>query len=111
MAHLDNKYKLYIIIFVLFLGVIIFFLLKLNNKNKFIKSQDSYIIKLEKEINYYKTLDTTFVVKRDSIEYNIIQRDSIIYKIKEEYEKQKDNVLVSSDGTVVSKFNELVWAD
>ena len=111
MAHLDNKYKLYIIIFVLFLGVIIFFLLKLNNKNKFIKSQDSYIIELEKEINYYKTLDTTFVVKRDSIEYNIIQRDSIIYKIKEEYEKQKDNVLVSSDGTVVSKFNELVWAD
>ena len=108
---LSKESKLYIIIAFIVFVIIMFLCLKLENKNKVIESQNTYIEKLQKTIDYYKNFDSTYVNTRDSIEYNIIKRDSTIYKIKEEYEKQKDSVLLSNDGTVVSKFNELVWAD
>lgn len=108
---LSKESKLYIIIAFVVFVIIMFLCLKLENKNKVIESQNIYIEKLQKTIDYYKNFDSTYVNKRDSIEYNIIKRDSTIYKIREEYEKQKDSVLLSNDGTVVSKFNELVWAD
>lgn len=111
MAVFDKQDKAYIITITLLVGVILFFYFKTKSKEKFINTQYEYIQKLETEIDYYRNLDSTYVVKRDSIEYNIIKRDSIIYKIKEEYAKQKDSVLISSDGVVVDKFNELVWAD
>lgn len=105
----ENKLNI-IVAFVVFI-IIIFLCLKLENKNKAIESQNIYIEKLQKEIDYYKNLDSTYVVKRDSIEYNIIKRDSIIYKIREVYEKKKDSVLNSTNNDVVNKFNELVWAN
>lgn len=111
MSLLDKQDKAYIIIFGILIGIIIFFYIKCELKNNFIEYQESYINKLEEELEYYKTLDSTYIVKRDSIEYNIIRKDSIIVQIKQRYEKQKDNILGSDDSAVVNKFNELVWSD
>lgn len=107
----SKENKLYIIVSFVIFVIIMILCLKLENKNKVIESQNIYIEKLQKAIDYYKNLDSTYVVKRDSIEYNIIKKDSIIYKIREVYEKKKDSVLNSTNNDVVNKFNELVWAN
>ena len=111
MAVFDKHDKTVIIIVFIFLIVLMVLCLKLNNKNKYIQYQKEYIESLQKAIDYYKNLDSTYVVKRDSIEYNIIKRDSTIYKIREVYEKKKDSVLNYTNNDVVDKFNELVWAN
>ena len=107
----SKENKLYIIVSFVIFVIIMILCLKLENKNKVIESQNDYIEKLQKAIDYYKNLDSTYVVKRDSIEYNIIKKDSTIYKIREVYEKKKDSVLNSTNNDVVDKFNELVWAN
>lgn len=108
---ISKESKLYIIISFIVFVIIMFLCLKLESKNKEIESQNAYIERLQKAIDYYKNLDSTYVVKRDSIEYNIIKKDSTIYKIREVYEKKKDSVLNSTNNDVVDKFNELVWAN
>ena len=74
---LSKESKLYIIIAFIVFVIIMFLCLKLENKNKVIESQNTYIEKLQKTIDYYKNFDSTYVNKRDSIEYNIIKRDII----------------------------------
>ena len=111
MALLDKGDKVYIIVFMILVGTILFFYLNLQSKKNYIERQELYIEKLEQQIEHYKSLDTTYVSKRDSIKYNIIKKDSIIYKIKEEYEEQKNTISASNDSDVVNKFNELVWAE
>lgn len=111
MENNTNTDRIYFIVFLLLMIIIGFFVVKTSKENRIINSQEVYIEKLEKELEYYHTLDSTYVLKRDSIVYNIMVRDTIIYKIKEKYGKQKDSVLHSSDNVVVNKFNELVWTD
>lgn len=111
MENNNNADKIYFTIFLVLMIIIGFFVIKTTKRNRVINSQELYIEKLEKELEYYHTLDSTYVLKRDSIVYNIMVRDTIIYKIKEKYGKQKDSVLHSSDNVVVNKFNELVWTD
>lgn len=111
MAIFDKHDKTIIIIVFVFLVFLLVLCWRLNTKNKYIESQKEYIESLQKAIDYYKNLDSTYVVKRDSIEYNIIKKDSTIYKIREVYEKKKDSVLNSTNNDVVNKFNELVWAN
>lgn len=107
----NNADKIYFTIFLFLMIIIGVFVIKTTKRNKIINSQELYIEKLEKELEYYHTLDSTYVLKRDSIVYNIMVRDTTIYKIKEQYGKQKDSILHSSDNVVVNKFNELVWTD
>lgn len=107
----NNADKIYFTIFLFLMIIIGIFVIKTTKRNKIINSQEIYIEKLEKELEYYHTLDSTYVLKRDSIVYNIMVRDTTIYKIKEQYGKQKDSILHSSDNIVVNKFNELVWTD
>lgn len=107
----NNGDKIYFTIFLFLMIIIGVFVIKTTKRNKIINSQEIYIEKLEKELEYYHTLDSTYVLKRDSIVYNIMVRDTTIYKIKEQYGKQKDSILHSSDNVVVNKFNELVWTD
>ncbi len=111
MENNNNADKIYFTIFLILMIIIGVFVIKTTKRNRVINSQELYIEKLEKELEYYHTLDSTYVLKRDSIVYNIMVRDTIIYKIKEQYGKQKDSVLHSSDNVVVNKFNELVWTD
>lgn len=107
----NNADKIYFTIFLFLMIIIGVFVIKTTKRNKIINSQEIYIEKLEKELEYYHTLDSTYVLKRDSIVYNIMVRDTTIYKIKEQYGKQKDSILHSSNNVVVNKFNELVWTD
>lgn len=111
MENNNNADKIYFTIFLVLMIIIGVFVIKTTKRNRVINSQELYIEKLEKELEYYHTLDSTYVLKRDSIVYNIMVRDTTIYKIKEQYGKQKDSVLHSSDNVVVNKFNELVWTD
>lgn len=53
-------------------------------------------------------IDTTYnKVVLDSIEYNIIKRDSIIYKLKEKYYDELEKVISASDSDVVKQFKAL----
>lgn len=75
------------------------------------RKQELIIEDLNSKIEYYEQLDTTYIHKKDSIDYNIIKRDSIIYDITIEYETEKEAVSSMSDTAVVNKFKELVWAE
>lgn len=99
MEEKNNK-KLTTIITVL-IGIIIclmlyiFYNVKYNQK---IKNEQTVIIS-----------DTTYnQVVLDSIQYHIIYRDSIIYKLKEEMKYEKDKVYNMSDNDAVKLFYELV---
>ena len=71
-----------------------------------------YNVKHNQKIKNEQTVvigDTTYnKVVLDSIEYNIIYRDSIIYKLKEQMEYEKDKVYNMSDNDAVKLFYELV---
>lgn len=71
-----------------------------------------YNVKHNQKIKNEQTViigDTTYnKVVLDSIEYNIIYRDSIIYKLKEQMEYEKDKVHNMSDNDAVKLFYELV---
>lgn len=109
---MENKLeKVYIAIWVILFLIIGFLVIKQIISDRKIRNRDSYIERLEKELYYYRNLDSIYIVKRDSIIYNITYKDSLIVKIKEEYEKEKDKIILSSDDELVSKFNELVWSD
>lgn len=109
---MENKLeKVYIAIWVILFLIIGFLVIKQIISDREIRNRDSYIEQLEKELYYYRNLDSVYTVKRDSIIYNITYKDSLIVKIKEEYEKEKDKIILSSDDELVSKFNELVWSD
>ena len=107
----DKSERFYMIIISIFFLVIVILGIKDILSNRKIEQRQLYIEKLEKELDYYRTLDSVYTVKRDSIVYDIKYRDSIITKIRTKYESEKDGVLVSSDNAIVDKFNKLVWAD
>lgn len=54
------------------------------------------------------SIDTTYnKIVLDSIEYNIIKRDSIIVKLKEKYYDELEKVISASDSDVVKQFKAL----
>lgn len=54
------------------------------------------------------SIDTTYnKIVLDSIEYNIIKRDSIIVKLKEKYYDELEKVISASDSDVVRQFKAL----
>ena len=63
------------------------------------------------ELTYYKVIDTTAIHKIDSIEYNIKQRDSIIYNIKTEFINEIEIIKANNDIDAVAQFKELVESD
>lgn len=74
---------------------------KLNNKyNKVIA-----------ELNYYHNIDAAAIHKIDSIEYNIKQKDSIIYNIKTEYINEIEIIKANNDIDALAQFKELVESD
>ena len=73
----------------------IFYNAKYNQKNKI---KETIIV-----------IDTTYnKIVLDSIKYNIVYKDSIVYKLKEEMEYEKDKVYNMSDNDAVKLFYELV---
>ena len=69
------------------------------------------IAELNRQINEYKSAANPSKEIIDSIEYNIIYRDSIIYKLKTEYVKDVEVIKNMPDSCAVNLFKELVWAD
>lgn len=63
------------------------------------------------ELTYYKTIDTVGIHKIDSIEYNIRQKDSIIYNIKTEFINEIEIIKANNDIDAVAQFKELVESD
>lgn len=71
-----------------------------------------YVVK-QKEINNDKyiinKLDTVYNrIVIDSLEYNIIKKDSIIYNIKENAKEEIDFAINADDSTTVMLFQKLV---
>lgn len=63
------------------------------------------------ELTYYKTIDTVAIHKIDSIEYNITQKDSIIYNIKKEFINEIETIKANNDIDAVAQFKELVESE
>ena len=63
------------------------------------------------ELNYYHNIDTTAIHKIDSIEYNIRQKDSIIYNIKTEFINEIEIIKANNDIDAVAQFKELVESE
>ena len=62
-------------------------------------------IKLVKvEVNNDININTIY---KDSIEYNIIKKDSTIVEIKKQFENEKDNIINMSDSTIIDLFTKL----
>lgn len=64
--------------------------------------------KVLNELNYYHSIDTVAIHKIDSIEYNIKQKDSIIYKIKTEFINEIEIIKANNDIDAVNQFKQLV---
>lgn len=95
-----NDKKLSITILVL-VGLIFSLLLYIFYTNKYNQAQQS------KELVI--VVDTTYRTKvLDSIKYNIIYRDSVIVRIKKEFEYEKEQALIMPDSDAIKLFNELV---
>ena len=79
-------------------------------KVKYNKLNDEYN-KVIAELNYYRNIDTVAIHKIDSIEYNIRQKDSIIYNIKTEFINEIEIIKANNDIDAVAQFKELVESD
>lgn len=78
--------------------------IKLNNKDK-------EIVKLKEDIEYYKKAANPSGEIIDSLVYNIIYRDTIIYKSKTKYLYDIEIIKTATDSSVVDMFHKLVWAE
>lgn len=67
--------------------------------------------KVLNELNYYHNIDTVAIHKINSIEYNIKQKDSIIYNIKTEFINEIEIIKANNDIDAVAQFKELVESD
>lgn len=76
----------------------------------YIKLEEKYNKALN-ELNYYHNIDTNSIHKIDSIEYNIRQKDSIIYNIKTEFINEIEIIKANNDVDAVAQFKELVESD
>lgn len=63
------------------------------------------------ELEYYHNIDTAAIHKIDSIEYNIRQKDSIIYNIKTEFINEIEIIKANNDIDALAQFKELVESD
>lgn len=96
----ENKINKSNIITILIFWIVVMLLCRFYTKkyNQRIEDKQTIIV-----------VDTTYnTVTLDSIEYNIIYRDSVVYKLKQKMQYEKDKVLDMSDNDAVKLFYELV---
>ena len=89
------------------LGIIVISILYKVNYKKLNNDYNKAITELE----YYRNIDTNAIHKIDSIEYNIKQKDSIIYNIKTEFINEIEIIKANNDIDAVAQFKELVESD
>lgn len=76
----------------------------------YIKLKEKYNKALN-ELEYYHNIDTNAIHKIDSIEYNIRQKDSIIYNIKTKSINEIEIIKANNDIDALTQFQELVESD
>lgn len=67
--------------------------------------------KVKDELEYYQTLNNTYIHQVDSIKNVITERDSTIQQIIKEYEDEEINIHNMDNDELILKFKELMWAD
>ena len=93
-----NKSNIIITVLVCLLFGTLLYIFYTNKYNQRIENKQNIII-----------VDTTYnTITLDSIEYNIIYRDSIVYQLKQKMQYEKDKVLDMSNNDAVKLFYELV---
>lgn len=104
---METKKFILVITILYLLGIIVISILyKINYK----KLNNDYN-KVLTELEYYHNIDTNAIHKIDSIEYNIRQKDSIIYNIKTEFINEIEIIKANNDVDAVAQFKELVESD
>lgn len=88
------------------LELIILFLICFANFES--KKLSKRINELETELNYYKELNQQYDDVRDSLLYDIFQRDSILTIIKYNYEQRKLEIDNYNDSDIISQFEKLI---
>lgn len=100
--------KSILIISILYLIAVVILILAYGSE--YSKLEEKYNEALN-ELNYYHNVDTTAIHKIDSIEYNIKQKDSIIYNIKTEFINEIEIIKANNDIDALTQFKELVESD
>lgn len=67
--------------------------------------------KVKNELEYYQSLNNTYIHQVDSIKNIITERDSTIQQIIKEYEDEEINIHNMDNDELIFKFKELMWAD
>lgn len=67
--------------------------------------------KVKNELEYYQSLNNTYIHQVDSIKNVITERDSTIQQIIKEYETEEINIHNMDNDELILKFKELMWAD
>lgn len=67
--------------------------------------------KVKNELEYYQSLNNTYIHQVDSIKNVITERDSTIQQIIKEYENEEINIHNMDNDELILKFKELMWAD
>lgn len=101
---MENKLEITKIMLILFIWTIVFYLLGCLCGWIFSKNNNS--------ITYQPIVPSTIIDstkhKLDSIKYNIIYRDTIIYRIKEEMINEVNEVKHLNDSSSIIEFKKLV---
>lgn len=104
---METKKSILVITILYLLGIIVISILyKINYK----KLNNDYN-KVLTELEYYHNIDTNAIHKIDSIEYNIRQKDSIIYNIKTKYINEIEIIKANNDIDAVTQFQQLVESE
>ena len=104
---MEIKKPILILLIIFIISVLTIYIFEESKYKKLNKRYQQVIA----ELTYYKVIDTTAIHKIDSIEYNIKQRDSIIYNIKTEFINEIEIIKANNDIDAVAQFKELVESD
>lgn len=104
---MEIKKPILILLIIFIISVLTIYIFEESKYKKLNKRYQQVIA----ELTYYKVIDTTAIHKIDSIEYNIRQKDSIIYNIKTEFINEIEIIKANNDIDAVAQFKELVESD
>ena len=104
---MEIKKSILIVTILYLLSIIAISIIYKINYKKLNNNYNKAIVELE----YYHNIDTNAIHKIDSIEYNIRQKDSIIYNIKTEFINEIEIIKANNDIDAVAQFKELVESD
>ena len=104
---MEIKKSILILLIIFIISILTVYIFEESKYKKLNKKYQQVIA----ELTYYKTIDTVAIHKIDSIEYNIKQKDSIIYNIKTEFINEIEIIKANNDIDAVTQFKQLVESE